>query len=78
MTQKAAIKRLIGLAAGVITVKTVAAKSLIVGTIGIDWDHMHKKVVAGRLYTMILHVALVGSETGSLEMVASLVKPYWV
>ena len=54
MTQKAAVGVLIGLAAGVIAVKTVAAEGPVVGVVDVDRDDMHREMASMRQGTMIL------------------------
>ncbi len=70
MTQKAAIGVLIGLAAGVIFVKTVVAQGLIMGAVDVNWDNMHREMTSMRQDIIVLQIVIVHEADSQIVGVA--------
>lgn len=64
---------LIGRVVETITMKTITAEGPVIGVIDVDRDDMHRKMALMRQDTMVLQVAVMGSETGYLEIVVSFI-----
>lgn len=78
MTEKATVWMLIGLAAVVIAMKTVAIEDFIMKVVDVDWNDMYRKIASIIQGTIVSKVAVVGSKTGCLEILMSRVEWYWI